>query len=297
MAAGTRTIRVKFDGDTKGLKRAAAEGERAVGGWSDGLKRFGAAAVAGLAVAGAAIVVAGRAMTDMSRRIEDLDRKAKIVFEDQLDDVKRWAEANRRAFGMSAREVTGLAANMSDLLKPMGFTAKQAVAMSKKMLDLAGALSKWSGGTKTAAEVSDILTKALLGEREELKSLGISISAAEVQARLLAKGQKDLTGTALQQAEALATQELIWEKSTDAQKAWAEGGRAAAEAQGTLSSSIETLKEKLAVLLTPAIQSATTMLGKFVDGGVGKFDELAPRIQNFVDTELANLVEIGRAHV
>jgi hypothetical protein len=64
---------------------------------------------------------------------------------------------------------------MGDLLKPMGFTADQAADMSTEMVGLAGALSAWSGGTIDAAGVADIMTKAMLGETDGLKALGISM--------------------------------------------------------------------------------------------------------------------------
>jgi hypothetical protein len=216
----------------------------------------------GVAALAAGAVIAGPKLASMSARLKDLDAKAQAVFVGELPKVRRWAEANKRALGLSSRETVGLAANLADLLKPIGFTAREATNMSLRFLDLAGALSKWSGGTRSAAEVSDILAAAVLGEREQLKELGIAISEADVQARLAAKGQQDLTGAALQQAEAVATQELIYAKSTDAQKAWAEGGRQAAIAQKSLSSTIAELKEKLVTALTPAIQTATAWLGR-----------------------------------
>lgn len=221
--------------------------------------------LAGGAVAAAGMIAMAPAMIDLSNRVRDLDVKSRTVFEDQLPKVNAWADANKRAFGSSRREVVAMAANMADLLKPMGFTSSQAAMMSTKMLDLSGALSKWSGGTKSAAEVSEILSKAMLGERDELKSLGVSISEADVSARLLKKGQEDLTGAELERAKALATQELIMEKSTDAQKAWANGGRAAAEAQNAVNSQIAEAKEKLAKGLTPAISAGMKHLAKFGD--------------------------------
>jgi hypothetical protein len=241
------------------------------------------------ATAAAAIGVVGKELYDLSRQVQDLDRKSGAVFKDQLPAIQKWAEVNRKAFGTSSRNVVAMATNFADLLIPMGFTAKQAATMSTKVLDLAGALSKWSGGTKSVTDVSNILTKAMLGERDELKGLGISISDADVKARLLAKGQEKLTGVAQQQAIALATQQLIFEKSADAQTAWANGGKAAAEAQGALGSSIDTIKEKLAVLLTPAFGAATEAVGTFADRAVTKFDELAPKVQSFVDNELGDM--------
>jgi len=293
MATNSRTIVVKFAGDAKGLKKTTQDSHRDLASWGAGLGRFAAgaaAAVATVAVAvGATALTVGKDLYELSNNIKDLDMKSRAVFGDQLADVQKWAEANRRAFGLSSRQVVGLAANLADLLKPMGFTTKTAVAMSEKMLDLAGALAKWSGGTRTASEVSDILVSAMLGERDALKGLGISISQAEVDARVATMSTKKMTEAEKARAEALATQQLIFEKSTDAQAAWANGGKAAAEAQGRLQSSIQTTKEKLAVLLTPAFDAATVAVGKFAERASTKFDELAPKVENFVKTELGDL--------
>lgn len=258
-----RKIEQEGDRGGRGFSRRFSSGLSAgFGPVRASVRALGTSMVAGFAAIGgaAALVAGGKALRDISRRMGELDAKAKAVFEGQLPSIRRWGEENKRAFGLSRRETVGLAANMADLLKPMGFTARQAADMSTKLLDLSGALSRWSGGTKSAAEVSDILSAAFLGEREALQQLGISISQAEVDAVLTAKGQEKLTGAARQQAEALATQQLIMAKSTDAQKAWANGGRDAAMAQNSLSTTIAETKEKLAAALTPAIQAVTAWL-------------------------------------
>jgi len=289
---------------TKGAAAAGAEGKRVArilereghsggrgfssrfsSGMSAGLgpvrgivRGFGAAVVPLFAAVGVgAAVAAAGGIRQLGFRIQDLDKKARTVFAGQLPLVRKWAEENKRAFGLSSRETVGLAANFADLLIPMGFTRKEAAAMSTDVVGLAGALSKWSGGTKSTAEVSDILTSAMLGERDALKGLGISITEAEVDARLLKKGQDDLTGAALQQAEAIATQELIMEKSTDAQAAWAKGGKDAAEKQNALKNTVAELKERLATGLTPAIQKlvewVNVRLPAAIDTLTGKLHE------------------------
>lgn len=217
------------------------------------------------ALAAIGVGAAGKMMVDLSRNIEALDKKAKVVFGDALPGVQAWAEANKTALGLTSRETTALAVNMADLLKPMGFTSEQAAKQSQKMLDLAGALSAWSGGSKSAAEVGDLLTDAMLGETDGLKALGISLSAAEIDATLAAKGQDKLTGAALAQAQALATQELILAKSTDAQTAWKNGAKEAAEAQNNASVKAKEAKEALAVALTPAIRAATESISKLAN--------------------------------
>lgn len=217
------------------------------------------AAMGAMGVAGA-VVLAPRIL-EMGASFEALGQKARTVFSDgSLAQVQKWASSTASSMGMTQTEAIGVAASIGDLLKPMGFTAEQAAGMSTKLADLSGALSAWSGGTQTAAEVSDVLTKALLGERDGLKSLGISISEADVQTRLAAKGQAELTGRALEQAKALATQELILEKSADAQKAWSDGSMDAIKKQNQMKAALGTLRETFVKLLYPAVAKMVPVL-------------------------------------
>jgi len=165
----------------------------------------------------------GKNLFSLSEDIEQTIWKSKIVFGEYFDEMDEFAKQTSKAMGLSRSEFLKTASGMQDLLIPMGFSREQATGMTKDVVWLSGALAEWSAWQYNASEVWEILTKAMLGEREQLKTLGISITEADVQQRLLEKGMKDLTGTALQQAKAIATQELIFEKSTDAQKAFEDG--------------------------------------------------------------------------
>jgi hypothetical protein len=230
-------------------------------GVGDNAKKVGLAAmgiVGGLAVIGPQIVTAGA-------QLEALNNKSATVFEGSLGSVQSWAKQNASALGLTTDQLTGVAAGVGDLLKPMGFTAEQAASMSTEMLNLSGALSAWTGGTQSATEVSDILTKAMLGERDGLKALGISISEADVQRRLAENGADGLTGAALEQAKALATQQLIMEKSTDAQKAWTDGSMDGIKQQNASKASLEQLKESLIKGVYPAFQAVLPVITRIAD--------------------------------
>lgn len=227
----------------------------------------------GVAILGGATLAAAPSVLSMASNIELMGRKAATVFGNQIGKVKTWARANAEAMGLTSKEATGLAANFADLLVPMGFARKEAASMSTKVIGLSGALAEWSGGTRTATEVSEILAAALLGEREALKSLGISISEADVQARLATKGQEGLTGAALEQAEALATQELIMEKSTDAQTSFAKGSGTLARKLASAKAGFKTFGETLLVAVTPALKIVADWFK----------DRVMPALQRFAD--------------
>jgi hypothetical protein len=96
--------------------------------------------------------------------------------------------------------------------------------MSTQLQSMAGALDEWTGGRFGAAEVSDILTKAMLGENEQLKTLGIAIRKDSEEFTSLVKIKMQDATVTKAQAEAMATLELIQKKSADAQTAYTQEG-------------------------------------------------------------------------
>jgi len=264
--AGKRKLTIEILGDEKDATKAFKNIEKSAGKMGSKLGKVakGAAlAVGGIATAGiGAAVILGPKVLELGGKLEVVAIKSATVFEDAKADVEAWAKASAKSMGLTTTEAIGLAANMGDLLKPMGFTSAEAAKMSAETTDLAGALAAWTGGTKDAAEVSDILSKAMLGEREGLKALGISILESDVKQRLLENGTNDLTGAALQQARAIATQQLIMEKSTDAQTAWTDGSMDAMKAQMQSDAAIKQVKESLVQALYPAMQAALPFIEK-----------------------------------
>lgn len=190
--------------------------------------------------------------------LEAMRAKSAVVFGDAIDLVEDFAAINASSLGLTEEKYISLAAAIADLLIPMQFTREQAAKMSSDLLNLSGALSEWTNGQRTAEEVSKILGKAILGEREGLKELGISIKESDVSARLLAKGQKQLTGTMLEQAKATATLELIMEKSQDAQTRFRNNQDGVNRTMSRTSAIMERAKESFLKNFLPFISSLTT---------------------------------------
>lgn len=258
MAGNRRTFEVQFLGDVDQLKKSlkAIEGDTARSGKS--LSQMGKAAKAAMAgVAASAAFKFGRELRDMAVLSEGVGNRVETVFGEMADAVRDWAEEQAEAFGTSTDGVLQMAAELGDLLIPMGFTRREAAEMTTEVLEAANALSEWTGGATDTATAAEAVTKAMLGERDMLKQLGISLLETDISSRLAAKGQDELTGKALEQAKAVATQELVFEKSADALAAYAGEGNKALKDQKALTAQIEEQKQALATRLLPAIQGAT----------------------------------------
>jgi hypothetical protein len=216
-------------------------------------------------LAGGGLILGGRRLLGLSIELEAMGNKAQVVFGDQLATVQQWADTSANRMGLTSREAVGLAAGFADLLIPMGFARDAASKLSTDVIGLSGALAQWSGGTRSAAEVSQILSAAMLGERESLKSLGIAISENDVTSRLAAKGQDKLTGKALEQAEAIATAELIFEKSTDAQAAYLQGTNRLGLTVGRTGAKLRELRDRAILALGPHVERLAIRTEQLVD--------------------------------
>jgi hypothetical protein len=227
---------------------------------------------------------------NLGKEMEVLGKKAETVFGGALPLVTREAERNAAAMGLTISQYTDAATAIGDLLIPMGFQREEAANISTELVNLSGALAEWTGGQVSAEEVTKILGKAVLGEREQLKSLGIAISEADVSARLAEKGLKGLTGEMLQQAKAAVTLELITEKSVDAQTAYINNSDTLIRKQAALSAQFNSLKESIATALIPVfsrlldvasnVSNSISKMGDPIKRATSAFDEQTQKVQS-----------------
>jgi hypothetical protein len=186
----TRDAKFRLLGEDKSFGKTIDGAHGKASQFSGFMKGWGGKVAGSLTAAFAVskIVDFGQSMLEQGNQLENWRIKSKTVFGDQLGEVQKWADANNEAMGLTDEQLVGLAASTGDLLKPLGIVGEELSTMSTEMIGLSGSLSAWSGGTRTAAEVAHALQSAMLGETEQLKELGISISAAEVAAKAMSAG-------------------------------------------------------------------------------------------------------------
>lgn len=164
----------------------------------------------------------GKELLNLNMQMELWEKRARIVFGQSFPQVTREAEKNAKALGLTAREYVNAASATADLLVPLNFTREQSAKMSVDLVNLSGALDEWTAGQFGAADVSQMLTNAMLGQTKQLKQLGIVVEqqspAFNRRVELLMQEQ-NLTRD---QAKALDIYNQIIEKSADAQTAFAD---------------------------------------------------------------------------
>lgn len=199
-----------------------------------------------------AIVVMWKKFLDLWTNIEQVQKKASVVFWEYIWDVQKVATETAKSMWLSQQEYLKSAAWLQDLLIPMGFAREEATKLTTDTMALSWALSEWSNWQYTAAEASEILAKAFLWETEQLKSMWIAISTWSDEFKALRNEIMETTWVTWEQAQALAIQRLILEKSTDAQNAFKEWSWSLARQQAELSASIKDARDSIAQALVPA---------------------------------------------
>jgi len=204
------------------LKAKSKSASKATKGMTAQMGNF-KSTVAGLLTAGGIIGMVhmlgrlGKGIIDVTQNLQQTDRRARIVFGKNFPKMREEAKLLANDLGLTNNEFIKAASNTADLLIPLDFSRKKSAELSSGLVQLSGALNEWQGGTLGAAEVGNILTKAMLGENEQLKQLGIAILQDSKEFTNLVKAKMKDEGATRAQAKAMATYELIQKKSADAQ--------------------------------------------------------------------------------
>lgn len=224
-----------------------------------GTKAMGAMAVAA-GVLGAARGVRNitEDLIEAGRNAEETENKFGVTFSSIRNEADLAAQNLQDNFGLSGTAAQQLLADTGDLLSGFGFTQSAALDLSTEMNELAVDLASFTNYSGGAAGASAKLAKAVLGEREGLKELGIAITEADI-ARLAE--DKGITGELDRQAKAMLTLELATTQSKNAIGDYERSAGTLTQTQKEASAEFEDLAVNLGSKLQPAAIAVTEAFG------------------------------------
>lgn len=229
---------------------------------------LGAQAFAG-AVRGLGSIVSG--LVDVSIEsanaaidAEETKSKFEAVFSSISVSANQMGAELARSYGLGTVESKKLLGNTGDLLTGFGFAQREALDLSNSVQELAVDLASFTNFAGGAAGASDAITKALLGERESVKALGVSLQEADVQRKIQENRALGITFATDRQAKAQATLDLIMEQSKNAIGDYGRTADGVANQQKLFNTRIQDLSENLGTALIPALKVGYGELNKFM---------------------------------
>ena len=214
MAKINREAIISIVGNVDGLVKGITRGERALKGLGNvagGIAKIGGAAIAGIGVVAGTV---GKDLVNLASDAGEAGSAFETTFGDALPKVTEFVDEFANKAGLAGFELQGLLTQTGAVLQGIDFTADASADLGTKLASLAGDVASFSNVQGGAEPVLQAFTKALLGENESLKSYGIAISQADVATKAFEMTGKSSKEELTKQEKALATYELLLEKTT-----------------------------------------------------------------------------------
>lgn len=213
----------KVDDRFQSMERNAEKLNRRLGKTTkrfDNLAKLGKRTAAVGAVATAAItapiLLIGRSMVNAASDAVETANKFNSVFDDVEDKANQVANSFSKNFGTAGSTARKLIGDTGDLLVGFGFSGDAALELSRKVNELAADLTSFQNVQGGVPRASEALTKALLGETESAKSLGIVIRQNTPEFRKQVKTIARAKRITEQQAKAIVILDMATRQSRKA---------------------------------------------------------------------------------
>ena len=233
------------------------------------------------------IVGAGVAMVNVASDAEEMQSKFDTVFKTTAAEVENWAKTVGNSIGRSSLDLKEAVSNSADLMIGMGMTEQKAGELSQKFIELAYDLGSFNNvSDETALEA---MTKAMMGETEMAKQLGVNLSVATMEqseyVKALGKKWKDMTQA--EKAEAYYAESV--KQSTNAIGDAARTSDSFTNKTRALQGKIKDLSAEIGENLLPIALKLVNKVADIIDS----FLKLDERTQNIILTVAAVAAAIG----
>jgi polyhydroxyalkanoate synthesis regulator phasin len=228
----------------------------------------------------------GDSVSKASNLNETLAKSGK-VFGDHADEIEEWGGTAAKTMGLSKQAAIAAAAGFGDLFNKMDETKGGSLEMSKGLVQLSSDLASFHNLAGGSEEALEKLRSGLAGETEPLRSLGVFLNEAKVQAKAASLGFEEVNGKFTEGAKIAARYALIMEETASAHGDFADTADDLANAQRAAAAAMDDAQAELGQKLIPVMTEATKKGVVLIDTIVNlsnALDEVsAPR--DFLDTD------------
>lgn len=206
----------------------------------------------------APIVAAFTASVKGASDLNETVSKTGEVFKEQSDQVMDWSEGSIESMGLAQGTALDMASTFGDMGTSMGQTRAEASEMSTSLVQLAADMASFKNISTDRAATA--LTAIYTGETEALKSLGIVMTQANLEAFALSQGITTQISAMSQAEQVQLRYQYVMAQTANAQGDFVRTGGSLANQSRKLVQSIKQLGESFGKLLLPAVTSVVTVI-------------------------------------
>jgi DNA repair exonuclease SbcCD ATPase subunit len=200
-----------------------------------------------------------------ARDANEIENKYLTVFETIRKKAQEVAEELANGFGLANSTAMELLGNTGDILVGFGFSEEMALNLSNMVNKLAVDLASFTNFQGGARRASEALTKAILGETESAKALGIVLRQGTEDFKNRVEALKETNGYTENQARAVTLLNEAYRQSKKAVGDFARTQDQLANMERVLEESYKEFKIWLGEQMIPAFKEMTKNAIKFFD--------------------------------
>jgi phage-related minor tail protein len=267
------TLVVKLIGDITDFE---SKMDQAGSKWSSvGQKMTQTGAVMTAAVTAPLVAIGLKSIEAASNLAESMN-KVDVVFGKNAETIKTWADGAAKALGQSEQQALEAAGTFGNLFTAMGIGSDQSTKMSTSIVELASDLASFNNIDPTVA--LEKLRAGLVGETEPLRTLGVNLSAAAVEAKAMEMGLVGANGELTAAAKAQAAYALILEQTKTAQGDFSRTSEGLANSTRIMKAELADAAANLGTMLLPIALKIVNVITSWIE----KFQALSPETQKII---------------
>lgn len=228
--------------------------------------------------------------------LEEVQNVIDVTFGDSAEAVNQYAKDAIQQYGLSELAAKKYAGSLGAMLKSSGIAGDELTKMSTSLVGLTGDMASFYN--LDPEEAFSKLSSAIAGETEPLRSLGINMNVANLEAYALSKGIDKAWSSMTQAEQTTLRYQYIMENAADAQGDFARTSDSFANQSKTLSQQLQSVDGEIGSAFIPYLKDAAKALNEVFSGQIS-VSEFTGRIisvmRSGADALRQNLPEIQAA--
>jgi hypothetical protein len=231
-----------------------------------------------LATAGitAPLIGAATAATKFASDANESLNKVTAVFKEQSAAIVEWSQNSAEGFGLAQQQALEAAGTFGNLFTSMGLNREAAAGMAQSLTELAADIASFNN--ITVDESLEKLRAGLVGEVEPLRTVGVALSAAAVEAFALEQGMAASKAEITEAIKIQARYALILEQTKNQQGDFKNTSDEVANATRILKAEFIDVASSLGQTFLPLTKQAIAGIRGLLDS----FSNLSPQMQTFI---------------
>lgn len=228
--------------------------------------------------------------------LEEVQNVIDVTFGDSADAINQYAKDAIQQYGLSELAAKKYAGSLGAMLKSSGVAGDELTKMSTSLVGLTGDMASFYN--LDPEEAFSKLSSAIAGETEPLRSLGINMNVANLEAYALSKGIDKAWSSMTQAEQTTLRYQYIMENAADAQGDFARTSDSFANQSKMLSQQLQSVGGEIGSAFIPYLKDAAKALNEVFSGQIS-VSEFTGRIisvmRSGADALRQNLPEIQAA--